>query len=260
MVPPNRLLFDGSENRGQYRTVGADNLRYAIELAELRPTDAVLDVGCGIGRFASALTTYLGAKGTYDGFDIVPIGIRWCKTHIQSRHARFRFQHADVFNSLYNPGGKLRASDYRFPYANDRFDVVIATSVFTHMLPPDVETYLAQIARVLKPGGRCLMTCLLRTPEAEEGIRAGKSLLQFEHTGEGYWAEVARTPEGAVSYRESYVLALLDRYNMDVVPPVHYGSWCGREHFLSVQDIVVAKKRGPRTELSDRFPNMEKSL
>ena len=243
MVPPNRLLFDGSNSRDHYRTVGAENLRHLVELTALRPTDAVLDVGCGIGRMATALTTYLGPEGSYEGFDIVPIGIRWCKSHVQSRYPRFRFQHADVFNSLYNPDGRLRAAEYRFPYASQTFDVAVATSVFTHMLPPDVETYVAEIARVLKPGGRCLITCLLRTPEAEEGIRSGKSMLRFEHSMDGYWAEVARTPEGAVSYKETDVIALLNRCDLDLMPPIHYGSWCGRKQFRSVQDIVVARKQ-----------------
>ncbi len=246
LVPPNRLLFDGSEGREQYRNVGSEFLGYMIELAGLRPTDSVLDVGCGIGRMASALTTALGPEGKYEGFDIVPLGIRWCKAQIQSRHPQFRFQHADVFNSLYNPSGKIKASDYRFPYPDESFDVAIATSVFTHMLPRDVESYFGEIARVLKAGGRCLISCLLRTPEAEEGIRAGKSLLRFEHSMDGYWTEVARTPEGAISYRERDVLALLERHRLELMPPVHYGSWCGRERFLSVQDIVVARKRDQR--------------
>lgn len=243
LVPPNRFLFDGSESRRHYRSVGSEFRGYLVELAGLRPTDAVLDVGCGIGRMASALTAVLGPEGRYEGFDIVPVGIRWCTEHIQSRHPQFRFQHADVFNSLYNPAGKVRALDYRFPYPNETFDVALATSVFTHMLPPDVENYSAEISRVLKPGGRCLISCLLRNPEAEAGMRAGRSLLRFENSMDGYWAEVASTPEGAVSYQERDVLALLQRYQLELVPPIHYGSWCGRDRFLSVQDIVVARKR-----------------
>ncbi len=243
LVPPNRLLFDGSESRSEYRSVGVEFLRYLVELAGLKPTDAVLDVGCGIGRIAVALTTALGPEGKYDGFDIVPVGIRWCKTHIQSRYPNFRFQHADIFNSLYNPTGKMRACDYRFPYPDDSFDVAMATSVFTHMLPQDVEKYLGEITRVLKPGGRCLISWLLRTPEAEAHIRDGKSLLQFEHSMDGYWTETASTPEGAISYQEHDVMALLQRHRLEIVPPIHYGYWCGRARFLSLQDIVIARKK-----------------
>ena len=40
-------------------------------------------------------------------------------------------------------------------------DVAFLTSVFTHMLPEDVEHYLDELARVLKPGGRTLITWFL---------------------------------------------------------------------------------------------------
>lgn len=242
LVPPNRLLFDGSENREQYRETGSEFLAYLIDLAGLRPTDSILDVGCGIGRIASRLATYIRPGGTYDGFDIVPLGIRWCNGHIHARHAHFRFTHANVFNSVYNPGGTTKACDYRFPYPDGMFDVAIATSVFTHMLPCDIERYLAEISRVLKTGGRCLVTCLLRTEDAQAGIRAGKSFLRFEHEMTGCWVESADAPEAAVAYHERDMIAVLARHNLEPMLPIYYGSWCGREHFLSIQDIVVARK------------------
>lgn len=244
LVPPNRLLFDGSESREQYRQDGAEFRTYLVELVGLRPTDSVLDVGCGIGRKASALTTYLGPEGRYEGFDIVPLGIRWCTAQIHSRHPQFGFQHADVFNSLYNPCGNLRASDYRFPYPDESFDVAVAISVFTHMLPCDVDHYVGEISRVLKTGGRGLMSWLLMTEDAAAGIRAGKSSLRFAHRMNGCWAEAVHTPEGAVSYDERDVMTLLERQGLEPVAPIRYGSWCGRERFLSIQDIVVARKRG----------------
>ena len=49
---------------------------------------------------------------------------------------------------------ETKASEYTFPYEDGEFDVVVLTSVFTHMLPDDVAHYLDEIARVLKPGGR----------------------------------------------------------------------------------------------------------
>lgn len=29
---------------------------------------------------------------------------------------------------------------------------------------------------------------------------------------------------------------------MNIVEPIHYGLWCGRDEFLSYQDIILAKK------------------
>src|SRR5205085_6486747 len=51
---------------GEFRATGAEFLRYFIELGGLRPTEHVLDVGCGVGRMAVPLTGYLDAGGRYE--------------------------------------------------------------------------------------------------------------------------------------------------------------------------------------------------
>src|SRR5439155_26776504 len=127
-----------------------------IRLVGLQPHERVLDLGCGIGRMAVALTRYLDHRGSYEGLDIVEAGIKWCTKHVTPRFPSFRFQLADVFNSHYNPKGKFKPSEYRLPYQADDFDFVFLTSVFTHMFAPEVENYLSEVHRVLRPGGRCL--------------------------------------------------------------------------------------------------------
>ena len=44
--------------------------------------------------------------------------------------SNFRFQHADVHNTAYNPAGSTSSATYRCPYADSSFDVVSAASVF----------------------------------------------------------------------------------------------------------------------------------
>jgi hypothetical protein len=118
------------------------------------------------------------------------------------------------------------------------------------MLPCDVDHYVAEISRVLKTGGRGLISWLLMTEDAAAGIRAGKSCLRFAHRMNGCWAEAVHTPEGAISYDERDAMTLLERHGLEPVAPIRYGSWCGRERFLSVQDIVVARKRGRQSGAS----------
>ena len=57
-----------------------------------------------VGRAAVALIPQL-PSGTYEGFDIVPQFIRWCRREITSRHPNFGFQLADVQNRQYNRNG-----------------------------------------------------------------------------------------------------------------------------------------------------------
>jgi SAM-dependent methyltransferase len=240
MIPPRSMVFVGV---GDFVAVGEEFKRYFIELGGLQPQHQVLDVGCGIGRMAIPLTGYLSADGGYCGIDIVKNGIRWCNSRIASRYPNFRFIHTDIYNKLYNPYGRVKASAYRFPCDDASFDFVFLTSVFTHMLPADLAHYLDEISRVLRPGGRMLATFLILNDESNGLIQAGRGSFAFVREPGGYAVVNREVPEDAVAYDEADVLAQLDRVGLTVQRPIHYGSWCDRPDFLSFQDIVVAQKR-----------------
>jgi SAM-dependent methyltransferase len=227
---------------GDYRKVGEEFFRYFVELGHLRPHESVLDVGSGSGRMAVPLTDYLSGEGAYEGFDISAEAVRWCRERITATFPNFRFEVSDIYNAAYNPQGTYQASEYRFPYENGTFDFVFLTSVFTHMLPRDMEHYFSEIARVLKPGGRCLITYFLLNEESTPMIDAGRAILNFAERGELYRTINRSRPEDAVAYDEKFVRSLYAKYGLAVGEPVYYGSWCGREKFLSLQDMVLAYK------------------
>jgi SAM-dependent methyltransferase len=238
MIPPRRMIFVG---RGDYRKIGSEFLQHFVQLGGLKPSDRVLDVGCGIGRMAVPLTTYL-KDGRYEGFDIVPMGIEWCRKNITPRFPHFRFQLADVYNKSYNPGGSCKASVYRFPFGEGSFDFVFLTSIFTHMLPDDLEHYLHEIHRVLKNGGRCLITYFLLNDESRQLIARGKSTIDLKHDM-GVWMAVHEDkPEDAIAFEEKWVRELYGRAGFSILEPIHFGSWCKRSTGVSYQDIVVAEK------------------
>jgi SAM-dependent methyltransferase len=239
-VPPDELIFVGP---GDFKAVGEEHLRYCIDLGALQPDHAVLDVGCGIGRMAIPLTRYLSEAGSYDGFDVVDFGIDWCRANISPRFPNFQFEHADVFNRSYNVLGGYEACEYSFPYAAERFDFAFAVSVFTHMLPDDVENYVYETARVLRPGGRSLSTFFLMNPEAEHLLSLRRSQLNFKYSSRRHRTVSALIPEDAVCHEESFIRGLYARYGLEVESPVRYGSWGGRPEFLTFQDVVIATKR-----------------
>ena len=82
----------------------------------------MLDVGSGIGRKTILLTDYLNHEGSYEGLDIVKTGIDWCTERITCKYPRFKFQLIDVLNQHYNPTGRYKASEYRFPFPDESFD------------------------------------------------------------------------------------------------------------------------------------------
>ncbi len=128
------------------------------DVGGLKPHERVLDAGCGLGRMAVPLMPYLREPGAYDGFDISPEGIAWCQQHITGRRPNFNFQVADIRNTQYNPKGKHQASDYRFPYEDQSFDLVFMASVCTHLMPDEIRQYLSEASRVLNTGGRCVIS------------------------------------------------------------------------------------------------------
>ncbi len=239
LVPPRRRQFVGHSD---FVETGEEFLGHLRELAGLRPGDRVLDVGCGIGRMARPLTRVLDrdAGGTYDGFDVNREGIGWCRRRYR-RHPHFTFKVADLFNARYNPGGASTASEYRFPYDSGSKDVVICTSVLTHLLESDADHYVAEIARCLAPGGRMLATFFLLNDTSRALIADGRAHFPFLDASEHVAVLDEEMPEEAVAYADDWVFATLRRHGMTLVG-LHPGSWCGREEHLSFQDIIVAER------------------
>jgi ubiquinone/menaquinone biosynthesis C-methylase UbiE len=236
------LPWDTIQLRLARRKTGEEFLRYFVDLAGLKPDEAVLDVGCGRGRMAASLTHYLSRRARYEGFDIIPTSIAWCTARISRRCPNFHFTLSEVFNAEYNPGGKAEASAYVFPYPDESFDFVFLTSVFTHMLPKDLEHYLSEIARVTKTGGRCLVTFFLLNAESLQLVADHQSSQDFRHVLDGYRTTHPHMPEAAIAYPETWVRDVFRRHSFSIQEPIHPGSWCGRKRYLSYQDIVLARK------------------
>ena len=87
----------------------------------------VLDVGCGIGDFLRF------RRGTV-GVDVNPHAVEWCRQH--------------------GMDCQPMESDH-LPFVDDSFDGVVLDNVLEHLVRP--LPLLAEIHRVLKPGGRLLI-------------------------------------------------------------------------------------------------------
>jgi SAM-dependent methyltransferase len=221
-----------------FESSGAEFMGYLRSLAGLRPSERVLDIGCGCGQMALHLKSYLDEEGGYVGVDIHRPSISWCRQKIARRHKNFRFAHIDVRSLAYNPNAAQRAEAYRFPFEDRSFDLILLKSVFTHMRPPEVSNYLSEVARLLKSDGRCLATFFLLNDEQAALASRGANDLAFDF-GEGEWRYVHQhSPESAVAYDESFVMQLLEKYGLAVEKKI-YGRWSGREDGLSYQDILI---------------------
>jgi ubiquinone/menaquinone biosynthesis C-methylase UbiE len=112
--------------------------RTLLEMLQLDPSHHVLDVGCGAGITATLIASQIGARVT--GIDIAPRMV--AKAQERARRAglseRVHFHVGDVFD---------------LPFDDATFDAVIFESLLT-IIPGDPADALAEMARVLRPGGR----------------------------------------------------------------------------------------------------------
>jgi SAM-dependent methyltransferase len=207
--------------------------------AGLEPGHRVLDIGCGIGNLAIGLTECL--TGEYDGVDVSREAIDWCRSAISPRFPSFRFHHADVSNGAYSPDGLTPASAYTFPFVDGSFDFVFLGSVFTHLMPDEVENYLREIGRLLRPGGRAVASYFLLNDETRVGVDEARSFIPFavRHPSGLCRLHDVRRPEAAVALDEAFVMGLHDRAQLRLRSIRRGRWWTGASHD---QDVMVVEK------------------
>lgn len=234
LTPPKGLIYTGS---GDFKREGERALSFFKHHCQLLPSHQVLDIGSGIGRIAVPLTGYLDSAGSYEGFDVVETGVKWCREHISSRHPNFRFQYIPLDNDLYRQEGHS-AANFKFPYPENSFHLAIASSLFTHMLPAEVLNYLGEIRRVLKPGGRCYATFFLFDHETK-----WPEEFTFPYNYGHYRLMDEQVKSANVAFDASFIFSALTQNRLSLC---HFfpGYWhSGRkQESAGFQDIVVIEK------------------
>jgi SAM-dependent methyltransferase len=256
-APPKAYNSSGASI--DFEASGDAFVRVLREVAGLNPSISVLDIGCGYGRLAAAMAKYLDANGSYHGLDIIPQAIKWCSANIKGVQGNVQFTLADIRNKEYHPAGLVSATAYRFPFQDNTFDLVVLCSVFTHMLPPDVDNYMREIARILKPNGQCYATYFLLTSQSRSLMSSKESTINFKYDCGSYWVVSKKVPELSVGYDEGFVQQLYAKN--ELTWRLYPGNWCGGEShwprhsgpgsgFSGDQDVVVAAKK-PGSTSSD---------
>ncbi len=114
--------------------LAAESIRTVAPVSDAR---ALLDFGCGCGR---VVRQWRGLSGEIHGCDLDPAAIAWCRANLD--FARF----------------EVTGAEPPLPFAAESFDLVYALSVFTH-LPEEAQLrWMGELARVLGPGGRLVVS------------------------------------------------------------------------------------------------------
>jgi len=148
--------------RGKFRELR----QRTATLARIEVGEQVLDVGCGTGTLAIEVQSRVGRAGRVFGIDPGTQQIARARAKAARRNLPIEFQ-IGVIEQL--------------PFPDQAFDVVLST-LMMHHLPTSLKRQgLAEIARVLKPGGRLVIADFKRKQERQDQparFHAGGSSMQ----------------------------------------------------------------------------------
>ncbi|HET8528870.1 MAG TPA: class I SAM-dependent methyltransferase [Gaiellaceae bacterium] len=153
-LPPRRLMVRvaGTADPDWFLRGGRAGFDAIAAHVDLAQTRAVLDFGCGCGRVTRWFRDF---DGELAGSDVSAEAIDWCRDNLPGRYET---------NDLAPP----------FGFGDESFDLVYALSVFTHLTADLQLAWRDELRRVLKPGGRLLLTTHGRSylPRLDAGERA----------------------------------------------------------------------------------------
>lgn len=125
---------------GDFDAVGR-LLRETVIFHGLKKHDYLIDIGCGSGRLAKPLSEFL--EGKYLGIDVVPGLVEYARKLVGRSDWRFEV-----------------AKGLTIPEADAQANMITFFSVFTHLLHEESFVYLREARRVLKPGGKVMLSFL----------------------------------------------------------------------------------------------------
>jgi ubiquinone/menaquinone biosynthesis C-methylase UbiE len=114
-----------------------NRVNFIVKELEARKSDKILEVGCGRGFILNILSTLSEAE--FHGIDIAKDHLSIAKKQLKGRNVKVKY-----------------ASAYELPYPDGSFDKIVSTEVLEHLEHEDKA--LGEMWRVLKPGGRLVMT------------------------------------------------------------------------------------------------------
>jgi SAM-dependent methyltransferase len=155
-VPPEELRWraagvrdvEGFLESGRIAADFLDKEALGAEGRSFADFGTILDFGCGCGRLIRAIRPLCAASVKIHGCDIDRAAIEWCRENMPD--AGF------VINDEYPP----------LPFTDQSIDLVLASSVFTHLDAEHQFLWLNELQRIVRPGGYLLAT--FRYKDVEE--------------------------------------------------------------------------------------------
>ena len=224
---------------GQTSWVTTEESEEIPKLLDLNHSSSVLEVGCGSGGYA----LYLAERAACSlvGLDINSAGVRNANdlAIANGLASRVSFQQVDVSKTL--------------PFPDGAFDAVFSNDVLCHI--PGRPSVLAEMSRVLKPGGRILFSDALviggMVSHEEIATRSSIGFYVYSPPGEnerlmkraGFdQIRVTDTTEGAAQIAKRWHEARAKR-KQELVAMEGDSNFEGLQKFLSCAHILTSERR-----------------
>lgn len=224
-LPPALLRYRVSESLSAeiFLRIGDASARHIDEQVRtmgksLADMERVLDFGCGCGRTLRWLLERYPATH-FVGADVDGDAIDWCVRNL--------------------PRGEFVTTtpEPPLPFASGSFDLVYCFSVFTHLDEPMQDLWLAEIRRILKPGGIVILTVHGKRAAAALDQRAAEKLNStgFLHLRTRKLSGIVPDWYNTSWHSQTYIVNRLDALFSDVSYTVVADG---------IQDLVVARNSG----------------
>jgi 2-polyprenyl-3-methyl-5-hydroxy-6-metoxy-1,4-benzoquinol methylase len=199
---------------------------------------SILDYGCNQGNFLNSAANNIDNK-KYLGIDIILMAIETAKV----KHPNQKFIHYDKWHQSWNPDGnkKIKVSDV----IDEKFDVIICYSVFTHNTIEQTKEELNDLKKLLNPKGVILFT-IWRSEifepfhkwileRFEKVVPIDFSTVKYNKMA--YWVDTAFVITDTFNYKLSESNSFNSYYNLEwfkeeIKPAVHLGIHEGQHQDL----------------------------
>ncbi len=211
----------------------------------------ILDIGCGTGLLGISSEPFIYDGGTYTGIDVIEYDINFCKNHF--KQSNYNFIHFDVLNPTY---ARKQSNERKpWPLQNNSYDLITALSVWTHLNEKDSIFYFKEINRVLKEGGKAIITFFYLDDCYSNSLNfRSNAISRFHSTNQNKWLftesaygsknwfspKWVKNAEDAIGINKEGLNILIKESNLKLIN-YYSGNWKEKPG-VYFQDILIFEK------------------